>query len=149
MERIVAFSKWDELPIGTNCRFLELGTNCRPTMCNELVSLKIQGNLIPNSSSKYLDNPCRLSDLDRDCMRSMSILASNMPSLVGSLSRSFLFCAITLASPCRLLAFALNGAHIFTQWSKPDVAMYGKVGCGSRTLTCKERKSESNSETMM
>ena len=27
--RIVAVSKWDELPFGTNCRFLEFGTNCR------------------------------------------------------------------------------------------------------------------------
>ena len=29
MGRIVVFSKWDELPLGTNCRFLEFGTNCR------------------------------------------------------------------------------------------------------------------------
>ena len=29
MGRIVAFSKWDELTLGTNCRFLEFGTNCR------------------------------------------------------------------------------------------------------------------------
>ena len=28
MGRIVAFSKWDELTLGTNCRFLEFGTNC-------------------------------------------------------------------------------------------------------------------------
>ena len=27
--RIVAFWKWDELSLGTNCRFLEFGTNCR------------------------------------------------------------------------------------------------------------------------
>ena len=31
MGRIVAFSKWDELTLGTNCRFLEFGANCRPT----------------------------------------------------------------------------------------------------------------------
>ena len=31
MRRIVAFSKRDELTVGTNCRFLEFGTNCRPT----------------------------------------------------------------------------------------------------------------------
>ena len=29
MGRIVAFSKRDELTLGTNCRFLEFGTNCR------------------------------------------------------------------------------------------------------------------------
>ena len=29
MGRIVAFSKWDELTLGTNCSFLEFGTNCR------------------------------------------------------------------------------------------------------------------------
>ena len=29
MGRIVAFSKWDELTLGTNCRFLVFGTNCR------------------------------------------------------------------------------------------------------------------------
>ena len=29
MGRIVAFSKWDELTLGTNCRFLEFGMNCR------------------------------------------------------------------------------------------------------------------------
>ena len=27
--RSVDFSKWDELPLGTNCRFLEFGTNNR------------------------------------------------------------------------------------------------------------------------
>ena len=27
--RVVAFSKWYELTLGTNCRFLEFGTNCR------------------------------------------------------------------------------------------------------------------------
>ena len=29
MGRIVIFSKWHQLTLGTNCRFLEFGTNCR------------------------------------------------------------------------------------------------------------------------
>ena len=66
MGRIGAFSKWDELPVGTNCRFFcnlgrtfawdesSRGTNCHPTDKNLSISEMTKFVLpqIPRSLSK-------------------------------------------------------------------------------------------------
>ena len=50
MGRIVAFSKWDELTLWANCRFLEFGTNCR------LGRIVAWDELSPNPNKHFTTN---------------------------------------------------------------------------------------------